>query len=112
MLAEVADEYLEDVFYSPFMLYTFKVKPEKKNRIAAVVHKDGTTRPQMVTRDVNPVYYETIKLFGEKTGVPVVLNTSFNVKGEPIVDSLIDAIKCFYGTGLDVLVLNNFLLKK
>ncbi len=112
MLVEAAPEYLENSFFSPFMLYTFKVRPEKKDGIAAVVHADETTRPQMVVREINPVYYDTIKCFGEKTGVSAILNTSFNIKGEPIVDSPIDAIKCFYGTGLDALVLGNFLLTK
>ncbi|MBN2059403.1 MAG: hypothetical protein JW882_03205 [Deltaproteobacteria bacterium] len=112
ILEEAADDYLENSFYSPFMLYTFKVKKEKKDIIPAVVHKDGTTRPQMVRRDINVAYYEMIKRFGEKTGVPVILNTSFNIKGEPIVDAPIDAIKCFAGSGLDVLVLNNFILEK
>jgi len=112
MIAEAALVYLENSFFSPFMLYTFKVKPEKKAEIAAVVHADQTTRPQMVVREVNPAYYDTIKCFGSITGVPVLLNTSFNVKGEPIVDSPVDAIKCFYGTGLDALVLGNFLLTK
>jgi carbamoyltransferase len=112
MIEEAGEEYLEEAFYSPFMLYTFKVRENKRQFIPAVVHEDDTTRPQMVRREVNPVYYDVIKTFGQKTGVPVILNTSFNIKGEPIVDSPVDAIKCFFGTGLDTLLLNNFLLDK
>lgn len=112
MLEEVADEYLENVVYSPFMIMTFPVREEKRHLIPAVVHVDGTTRPQMVRRSVNPLYYDMIKLFGEKTGVPIVMNTSFNLKGEPVVNSPRDAIRTFYSSGLDALAIGNFIIEK
>ncbi len=112
MLEEVADEYLEGATYAPFMIMTFPVKEEKRHLIPAVVHVDGTTRPQMVRRSVNPLYYEMIKAFGDKTGVPVVMNTSFNLKGEPVVNSPRDAVRTFYSSGLDALAIGNFILEK
>lgn len=112
MLEEVADEFLEGVVYAPFMIMTFPVREEKKALIPAVVHVDGTTRPQMVRRSVNPLYYDMIKRFGEKTGVPVVMNTSFNLKGEPVVNSPRDAVRTFYSSGLDALAIGSFLIEK
>jgi carbamoyltransferase len=112
MIEEVADQYLDRPTYAPFMITTFPVKPEKRCDIAAVVHVDGTTRPQTVRRSVNALYYDLIKHFGERTGVPVVLNTSFNLKGEPIVNSPRDALRTFFSSGLDALAMGSFLLKK
>lgn len=112
MLEEVADEYLEGVVYAPFMIMTFPVREEKKHLIPAVVHVDGTTRPQMVRRSVNPLYYDVIKRFGEVTGVPIVMNTSFNLKGEPVVNSPRDAVRTFYSSGLDALAIGSFLIEK
>ncbi len=112
MLEEVAGDYMEDIVYAPFMIMTFPVKEEKKKAIPAVVHVDGTTRPQMVRRSVNPLYYDMIKRFGEKTGVPMVMNTSFNLKGEPIVNSPRDAIRTFFSSGLDVLAVGNYIVRK
>ncbi len=112
MLEEAADEYLEGAVYAPFMIMTFPVREEKKHLIPAVVHVDTTTRPQMVRRDVNPLYYDLIKRFGEKTDVPVVMNTSFNLKGEPVVNSPRDAVRTFYSSGLDALAIGNFLIEK
>lgn len=112
MIEEAAEEYLEDAVYAPFMIITFPVKPSKKKDMAAVVHVDGTSRPQTVKREINPLYYDVIHKFGQKTGVPVVLNTSFNLKGEPIVNSPIDAIRTFYGSGIDALIMGNTLIKK
>lgn len=112
MLAERADDYLENSRLERFMVTSFRVKADKVDRIPAVVHVDGTARPQMVERDVNPRYHRLIEAFGEITGEPVVLNTSFNIKGEPIVCHPREAIKCFMDTGLDALVLGSFLLRK
>ena len=112
MIEEVAGEYMEGAMYAPFMIMTFPVKEEKKKDIAAVVHVDGTTRPQTVRRSINPLYYDMIKRFGEKTGVPVVMNTSFNLKGEPVVNSPRDALRTFFSSGLDVLALGNFIIRK
>jgi carbamoyltransferase len=94
------------------MTLTFQVRPEKKAAIAAAVHVDGSARVQSVTRAQNARYYDLIKAFATKTGVPAVLNTSFNLKGEPIVNSPFDAIRTFYTSGLDALILDRFLIRK
>lgn len=112
IIAEKLPEYLIDSRDEPFMITSFGVVPEKKAKIPAVVHIDGTARPQAVHRDINPLYYDLIKKFGGITGESVILNTSFNVKGEPIVCNPRDAIKCFMDTGLDYLFLGKYLLKK
>jgi len=112
MLYEAVDDYLVNGREEPYMITSFDVKPEKQDKIPAVVHVDGTSRPQTVRREVNPRYYDLIKAFGDITGENVILNTSFNVKGEPIICNPREAIKCFFDTGLDVLVLGDFLLKK
>jgi carbamoyltransferase len=112
MLAEAADDFLVDSFFSPFMITTFEVQPDKRTLIPSVVHADGTTRPQMVTADTNPRFYRLIKEFSGLTGVPMVLNTSFNLKGEPIVTSTLDALRTFFASGLDVLVFGNHIVRK
>ncbi len=112
MLAERAPEYLEDAHPSPFMILAFKVKQEKREEIPAVVHVDGTTRPHTVEKRVNEKYWELIKAFEERTEVPVVLNTSFNIRGEPIVCTPEDAIGTFLKTGIDYLAIGNFLTGK
>jgi carbamoyltransferase len=111
-LAERAAEIFEDYVESPFMLLAFNVKPEWRDRISAVVHVDGTARLQTVTEDTNPRLYRLLKEFDALTGVPVLVNTSFNVKGEPIVEKPQDAINCFLGTGMDCLVLEDRLMTK
>jgi carbamoyltransferase len=91
----------------------FEVLPGREGEIAAALHSgDRTTRPQTVRRDVNPLFWTLIDGFRRRTGVPAVLNTSFNVKGEPIVCNPTDAIRCFYGTGMDALAIGSFLLEK
>jgi len=112
LLAEYRDEYLENARDEDFMITSFNVVPGKRDRIPAVVHVDGTLRPQTVHRDVSPLYHRLIERFGELTGEYVVLNTSLNVMGEPIVASPVDAIRCFYSCGLDALCLGSFLLEK
>jgi carbamoyltransferase len=112
MLADAAEPYLEGSFFAPFMIVTFPVRPHRVQEIAGVVHCDGTTRPQMVSPEVNPLYYETIRTFGEQTGTPLLLNTSFNLKGEPIVDTPRDALRTFFSSGLDALIMNNVLVRK
>lgn len=112
MLYDSIDEYLINAREEPYMITSFDVKPEKQDKVPAVVHVDGTSRPQTVRREVNPRYYDLIKSFGDITGENVILNTSFNVKGEPIICHPREAIKCFFDTGLDVLVLGDFLLTK
>ncbi|AHF99736.1 carbamoyltransferase [Halostagnicola larsenii XH-48] len=113
MLEEAAEEYLVDGQPSPFMIEAFDIKPEKEDELQAVVHPaDGSTRPQTVREDQHGRYYSLIEAFGDITGVPVLLNTSFNDNGEPIVNTPIEAVKDFYGMGLDLLVLEDFVLEK
>jgi predicted NodU family carbamoyl transferase len=112
MLAEAADDYLEGAFPAPFMIVTFPVRPQRVQEIEGVTHCDGTTRPQMVTREANPRYYAMIEAFAGRTGVPMVLNTSFNLKGEPLVNTPRDALRTFFSSGLDLLIMNNVLVRK
>lgn len=96
----------------PFMSYVLPVRPEKRAELGAITHVDGTARIQTVTREDNPVYWELIKAFGDRTGVPMVLNTSFNNHAEPIVDSVRDAVVCYVTSGLDYLVVGDWLASK
>jgi carbamoyltransferase len=96
----------------PFMNVVVDVLPEARGRIPAVTHVDGTARIQTVSRKTNPKYYDLIEEFDAITGVPVILNTSFNVKGEPIVLTPKEAIRCFYSTGMDYLVMDNYVIGK
>ena len=89
-----------------------KVKKEKINILPAVVHKDFSARVQTVDNVTNKVFYNLINEFYKETGVPVLLNTSFNLNGEPIVCSPTDAIRTFYSCGLDILVMDNFIVYK
>lgn len=114
----ILEEYVDKYFDCdkgtrvPFMEKVFMVRKEKQKEIPAVTHFDGSGRLQTVTREGNPRYYRLIKEFQTLTGVPVVLNTSFNLKGEAIVCSPTDAIRTFFSSGLDALVLGNFLVQK
>jgi len=112
LLDEAKDRFLENPSESPFMILAYKAKESTKHLIPAVVHVDGTVRPHTVKKDINPRYWKLIKEFESITGIPVILNTSFNVRGEPIVCSPGDAIRCFYGTGLDALAIGDYLLTK
>jgi carbamoyltransferase len=111
ILAENVGEYFETDYPSPFMVMAYKIKPERRERIPAVTHGDGTGRLQTVERDVNELYWKLIHRFGEETGVPVLLNTSFN-ENEPIVQTPAQAIDCFLRTQMDVLSIGSFLLRK
>jgi carbamoyltransferase len=111
ILAEATAEYFECDYKSPFMVMAYKIKAQQRNRIAAVSHNDGTGRLQMVEKDVNPLYWKLIKCFSDITGVPVLLNTSFN-ENEPIVDTPSQALDCFLRTQMDVLVMGPYLLLK
>ena len=97
---------------SPFMLVTWDVRPDRRGRIPAVEHVDGSARIQTVRRAQNPLYHALLKAFGKRTGVPVLINTSFNTRGEPIVCSPRDAVECFRTSSLDDLVIGSFLLSK
>jgi carbamoyltransferase len=97
---------------SDYMILAYPVRPEFRDQVPSVVHVDGTARPQTVHREHNPRFYDLLKAFGRRTGHPVLINTSFNIQGEPIVCSPRDALRCFGGTGLDILVLDDFILRK
>ena len=112
LLFENKDDYFVDSRDEPFMITSFDVFDSQANNIPAVVHVDKTARPQMVKKESNQLYWELINEFGKITGHPILLNTSFNVKGEPIVCSPMDAIKCFYTNGLDALFMGDFLIQK
>src|SRR5215472_14265834 len=111
ILAECQQEYFEKDHPSPFMLHVYKIRPEKREALCAVNHVDDTGRLQTVTREENPLYYELISAFHRKTGIPVILNTSFN-ENEPIVCTPEEAIDCFRRTRMDVLAIGPFVVKK
>jgi len=104
--------YFENAKPSPFMLKSVKVRSDKLEKIPAVVHVDGTARPQSVSQKANLRYYNLLSEFNKITKVPLLLNTSMNGPGEPIVCSPMDAVRLFYSTGLDCLVMNNYIIKK
>jgi carbamoyltransferase len=111
IMAEYQHEYFEHDHPSPFMLHVYKIRPEKRKVLCAVNHVDDTGRLQTVTREENPMYYDLISAFHRKTGIPVVLNTSFN-ENEPIVCTPEEAIDCFQRTRMDVLAIGPFLVVK
>lgn len=96
----------------PFMSFVLKVKPEWRSQLGAITHVDGSARLQTVNQQDNPRYWSLINTFGKKTGIPILLNTSFNNHAEPIVDSVNDAVVCFLTTGLNFLVVGDFLVSK
>ena len=111
ILLERVGEYFEKDYPDPFMIKVYPIKHEKRSEIPAVTHVDGTGRLQTVGRDDNPLYWKLIKDFEGITGVPVLLNTSFN-ENEPIVCTPGEALDCFLRTKMDVLVLGNYLVKR
>jgi carbamoyltransferase len=112
VLEEEAGEWFTGASVAPFMLFVFDVAPDKVDRIPAVRHVDGTARVQTIRRDQHPLYYDLLRAFRERTGVPVLINTSFNTRGEPIVCAPRDAIESFWTSPLDALVIGSFLLQK
>lgn len=117
VLADRAEEYFvlpEAVKHYParFMLYVVDVQGGKRETLPAITHVDGTGRLQTVRKEVNPKYYRLIETFGKATGVPVVLNTSFNLKGEPIVNTPAEAFNTFSQSGMDTLVLGEYVIEK
>jgi len=112
MPIEEASRFLVRYTDAPFMNLAFDATDELKKLAPAVVHVDGTVRVQLVRREVLPQFHQLLQAFQRRTGVPVLLNTSFNVKGEPIVCSVSDALRTFYASGLDVLAIGNYLIKK
>jgi carbamoyltransferase len=112
VLEERASEWFVDGGVAPFMLFVFDVREDKAQFIPAVCHVDGTARVQTINRAQNPRYYDVIAAFERRTGVPVLVNTSFNTRGEPIVCSPRDAVECFWTSPLDALVIGSYLLEK
>jgi carbamoyltransferase len=109
---EAAGEYLESATDSPFMILTAQVRPEKRSVIPAVTHVDGSARPQTVEKEINPLYWRLIDAFERRTGVPVIMNTSFNLRGEAIVHTPTDAVRTFFSSGMDALVIGSFVVEK
>jgi carbamoyltransferase len=109
---EAAGDYLESATDSPFMVLTAQVRPEKRSVIPSVTHVDGSARPQTVEKEINPLYWRLIDEFGKRTGVPVLMNTSFNLRGEAIVHTPTDAVRTFFSSGMDALVIGSFLVEK
>ena len=112
MLDTVADKMLGVDHPSPFMTFTFDVNDEWKNRVHEVVHEDGTARAQVLKREYNPRYYDLMKELEVMTGNGVVLNTSLNRRGEPMVCSPTDALDMFYGSDLQFLIMEDILVVK
>jgi carbamoyltransferase len=112
ILHEFGPDYFEHYQESPYMDKTLKIREAMRGRIAAVCHVDGTGRLQSVKKEWNPRFYRLIDCFRQATGIPVLLNTSFNVMGKPLAHSLEDAIALFLTTGLDVLAVNDYLVSK
>ena len=111
IMAEYQHQYFEHDHPSPFMLHVYKIRPEKRAELCAVNHVDDTGRLQTVSRDENALYYDLISAFHKRTGIPVILNTSFN-ENEPIVCAPPEAIDCFMRTRMDVLAIGSYLVLK
>ena len=94
------------------MLLVKTVRPEVRDKVPAIVHVDGTARVQTVREKDNPYFYGLLRAFEERTGVPVLLNTSFNIRGDPIVEAPLDAMECFLYTQLDALVMYDWIVRK
>lgn len=112
ILSEHVDEYFMGASPTPYMEKVYPVVEGMRSKIPAVVHVDGSGRLQTVTRKQNPLYHELIQEFKKITGIPIVLNTSFNLKGEPVVCSPTDALRTFFSSGLDALVLGPYVVEK
>jgi carbamoyltransferase len=112
VLEEKCGDWFTSSASSPYMIMVYPVHPEKRRLIPAVTHVDGTGRVQTVSRRHNPRYYRLIEEFERITGVPVVLNTSFNIRGEPIVNHPEQAVECFLRTGMDALFIGDYMITK
>ncbi|HZT09189.1 MAG TPA: carbamoyltransferase C-terminal domain-containing protein [Chloroflexota bacterium] len=112
VLEEEAPNWFRGAATSPFMLFVHEVLPEVADRIPAVRHIDGTARIQTINRSQHPVYYDLVRAFSRRTGVPILVNTSFNTRGEPIVCTPRDAVECFWSSPLDALAIGSFLVTK
>ena len=112
LTAEAAGDLLDRPREARFMTVAYPVKAERRDVLPAVVHVDGTTRPQVVSATVQPRYHRLLRRLGSRTGREVVLNTSLNVKGEPIACTPMDALRCFYSSGIDALAMEGFWIEK
>jgi carbamoyltransferase len=112
ILEEFAADYFENYYPTPYMERVLTIKKEKREYLKAVNHIDNTGRLQTVNKELNPHFYNLIKEFNVLTNIPVILNTSFNVMGNPIVDSVTDMAAVFATSGLDILVINNSVFRK
>jgi carbamoyltransferase len=112
VLEEDAADWFEGAAYSPFMLFVYPVREEMADKIPAVRHVDGTARIQTVNEQQHPLYHALLTEFKKITGVPVLVNTSFNTLGKPIVLTPRDAIECFWCSPFDALVIGSFLIEK
>ena len=112
MLQEATARYIDPPLPSPYMILAFKAKPEMQESLQSAVHVDGTCRPQTVSHETNPRYWQLIKRFEERTGIAAVLNTSFNVNAQPIVNTPHQAIDTFLNCGMDVLAIGDYIVFK
>ena len=112
VIEEDSSKYFEGVNDSPFMLLSSKIKEDKKRLIPAVSHVDQTARPQTVSKNTNLVYWELLQEFKKLQGVPVLINTSLNLRGDPIVNTIQDCLKTFYSSNIDYLCIDNYLISK
>jgi carbamoyltransferase len=112
LIEEAKADYLINPRDEPFMITSFTCTEAKRARVPAVVHADHTLRPQTVSKAINPLYHQLLTKFGQLTGEPLLLNTSLNIMGEPMICHPRDAIRCFYDCGLDSMLLGSFLLEK
>jgi carbamoyltransferase len=112
VLEEAAGEFFEDCQEAPFMMFVYQVRPEQADRVPAIRHVDNTARVQTVSAARAPLYHRAISQFRELTGLPLVVNTSFNSRGQPIVCTPQDALECFYTSPIDALAIGSYLLVK
>jgi carbamoyltransferase len=112
MAVDVSEEILQTAHPSPYMTFAFKVAESWKSRIPEVIHEDGTARTQIVTPQSNPRYYDLLKAVEQRRGHPVLLNTSLNRRGEPMVCTPTDALNMFFGCDLQYLMMEDVLVKK
>ncbi|WP_299438783.1 carbamoyltransferase [uncultured Aquimarina sp.] len=110
VLEEKAKDWFSHIQSSKYMLFTYR--SNKKDKIPSCIHEDGTARVQTLCKEENPLLHQVLSSFEQKTSCPVLINTSFNVRGEPIVASPLDALKCFFQTEMDILVLGNYIIQK
>ncbi|PLX18382.1 MAG: hypothetical protein C0601_05015 [Candidatus Muiribacterium halophilum] len=112
VMHEKGDEYFEDYCFSPYMLETFQIKGKWIHRLPAITHVDNSARIQSVSESSNPSFYRFIKEYSKITDIHVLLNTSFNLAGEPIVESPFHALACFLNSEIDILFIDPFIIKK